>query len=475
MKFFKKAHVDTGHEESSGDSAPVPPVAEGLITSCDISRHMLSYLEKLEHVSRECRLSLQEEATVLQTLTRRGSNRGVAVAMENRLAYVCAAMGASSAVARGIQMVRTRVFESEHPFGAMHCLLRVAFPGAARLRLSFDESTELRRPTDFVRFYRDVDGDDRALCAALSRQSGDNVVWGEERYTGTVFKGNFAGARPNPFKDPRPDLVIPASSFILFAHASAPTEVDWGWKLYVTAEGVQPLPDDDDAAASTQHAFVCTPLNLPGARLVIEPKAAEGSPDAPVGAQAVGVDEHKEAEEGVPDAAAVAVEAAVHDAGAAEDAVAGAVADADAAIVLGMASSMQPSPAVDVPVESSVCGASESRAIAVDMRAPRQGDAGDTLRFLTHILPSVLTTYRPDLLPWDRTVKYKRPELAATSDLSVLQLLDAFFADNLLGEIKALGVFFLYELSRGDIGLRLLPDGSVTVVLAAVHTHMYRK
>ena len=416
MKFFGKARVDTGHtDEVVGSDVPRVPSTEDLITSCDVSKHMLSYLEKLDHVSVDCRLSVAEEATLLQTLSQRTTNRGMPVALENRLSYVCATLGPGACDTRGLRQVFTRVFESPHPYGRSSVFCRVSFPGASSLCVAFDESTEMRRPTDFVRFYRDADSSE-ALSAAVSTGAVD-AVWGAERYTGTVFKGNYPGARPNPFKDKRPDLIIPAASFVLFVHTGAASELDWGWKFYVTAEGV--TRQGSDAAPP---CFDVKTLDLPRATPVIEPVEPNTSGGGPAAMPAVSTS---------PDAEPL------HSEPGAEE-----VKGDDGTVMVCV-------------VDDTSCGGDGP---CLEVRAPRRALAGDMLQFLDDITPTVLTAYDPKKLPWDRVLKYKRPDDASTNGSAVLSLLDAFFADTMLGEVKALGAFFLYELARGDVALKMLPS-----------------
>ena len=49
-----------------------------------------------------------------------------------------------------------------------------------------------------------------------------------------TVQGNWPGARPNPFKPARPDLIIPSDSFVLFCHTE-PSHHEWGWKFFMTA------------------------------------------------------------------------------------------------------------------------------------------------------------------------------------------------------------------------------------------------
>lgn len=99
--------------------------------------------------------------------------------------------------------------------------MEIKFPNATQLQLSFDESSEVRSPTDVVRFFSD---------ASMT------VQLGEPAYGGSVFRGNWPGSRPNPFKPARPPLVVMGDTVVVQAKAEACTTGDWGWKLYVSGD-----------------------------------------------------------------------------------------------------------------------------------------------------------------------------------------------------------------------------------------------
>lgn len=83
--------------------------------------------------------------------------------------------------------------------------------------------------------------------------------------------------------------------------------------------------------------------------------------------------------------------------------------------------------------------------------------------YLLSICSTVATDFQGEGgFPWNRALKYKRPDEAALVGTLGLLTLEACFADNMLGEVKMIGCLFLYELARGDIALRLLPGTAHT-------------
>ncbi len=115
-----------------------------------MSKHFISYLEKLDHVSPQCALTLSEEATILQAASKRASNRGLPLPLSNRLSYLCAVLGPGPVASDGLTCHSTAVLESAHPFGPAHWFVKVHCPGAAALRISFDESSEMQRLTGYT-------------------------------------------------------------------------------------------------------------------------------------------------------------------------------------------------------------------------------------------------------------------------------------------------------------------------------------
>ena len=226
---------------------------EQLFQVAKVEENVGSYLDKLAHVSPECVLSAQEELVLLQALALRSGNRGLSVKLQNRLAYQARAVGETErstpdAADVGIAPVvfATRTLESQHPYGAMNWYLKFVFPGATWIKASFDESSEVRCEDDYVVFYTDDS------CTATH---------GEAKYTGGVFRGNWCGSRPNPFKPARPVLVISGDSVVVHARSNECMNGDWGWKLFLTANvaagsavNVTPIMGPSSSAAVVDRA-----------------------------------------------------------------------------------------------------------------------------------------------------------------------------------------------------------------------------
>lgn len=223
---------------------------ERIIEDAKLVSTMTSYIDKLAHVSPHCVLGVGEEHVVLETISRRCSHRGMSVQLQNRLAVISSLVLDDADDVTALVTV-TKTLETGHPYGDMNWVVKYRFHGASSVMVSFDESTEMRPDSDFVRIYADE---------ALTKPCG------EEKYTGSVFNGNWCGCRPNPFKPARPPLVIQGDTVVIQSVAAASAVGDWGWRMYLTADvlvgcGVSSAIVGDSAVGLPDQ-LLCSSTNL---------------------------------------------------------------------------------------------------------------------------------------------------------------------------------------------------------------------